>query len=265
MRILLTNDDGVDAPGLWEAARAISSLGDVVISAPDQEQSGSSSAISLNRPLRVKKARSRIPNVAAYAVQGTPADCVIIALERLLDSKVDVVVSGINPGANFGEDILISGTVGAAIQGHLRGIPSIAISVAALRDVKYRTASLILHDILSNMPLWSNIDTYEDNELLDMNKRPVLLNVNLPNLPKSRLKGSVVTHMGRRAYGDSVTDGDDGRKAWYWIGRERLDWKEDKGSDVWAVRNRYVSITPLQTNLTAQNAISSLVDLIEVL
>ena len=266
MRILLTNDDGLESPGLWHAARAMKSLGDIIISAPDREQSGNSSAISLNRPLRVERARSKIPNVAAYAVQGTPADCVIIALERLIDQKVDVVVSGINPGANFGEDILISGTVGSAMQGHLRGIPSIAISVAALRDVKYRAAASILHDIVSNISLWSNIDTFENNDSLEeMNKRPVLLNINLPNLMKSRLKGAIVTSMGRRAYGDSVTDGDDGRRAWYWIGRERLDWKEDKGSDVWAVWNRYVSITPLHTNLTAQNAILPLNGLIGTL
>ena len=266
MRILLTNDDGLESPGLWHAARTMASLGDVVISAPDREQSGNSSAISLNRPLRVEKVRSKVPNVIAYAVQGTPADCVIIALERLIDYKVDLVVSGINPGANFGEDVLISGTVGSAIQGHLRGIPSIAISVAALRDVKYRAAASILHDVVSNLQLWSNIDTFENNESLEeINKRPVLLNINLPNLPKSSLKGVIVTNMGRRAYGDSVTDGDDGRRAWYWIGRERLDWKEDKNSDVWAVRNRYVSITPLNTNLTALNAISPLDGLIGTL
>ena len=259
MRILLTNDDGVASSGIWEAARVLAELGEVVIFAPDREMSGTGGAVSLLQPIRVHRIRPRIPGVTTYAVEGTPADSVILALERFIDGPVDLLVSGINQGANFGEDIFLSGTVGAALQGHFRGIPSIAVSVAALHKVRYRAAAALLRVLAGRYADWAQ-SAADAPGLTPSNAapRPPLLNVNLPNLPPRKLKDVVVTHLGHRAYADSITDGDDGRRSWYWITRERPDWEEEEGSDIWAIRRRKVSVTPIYTDLTAYPAMPHL-------
>lgn len=259
MRILLTNDDGVGSAGIWQAARALAPLGEVVVSAPDREQSGTGGAVSLLTPLRVHRTRSRIPGVTALAVEGTPADSVILALERFVEGPVDLLVSGINQGANFGEDIFLSGTVGAALQGYVRGIPSIAISVAALHRVRYRAASAVLRAVAGHFVEWSRAaEVARGLTPAGTAARPPLLNINLPSVAPARIKGVEVTHLGHRAYVDSIEEGNDGRRTWYWIKRERPDWEEEEGSDIWAIRRRKVSITPIFTDVTAFSALPQL-------
>ena len=146
LRILVTNDDGISAPGLWRLAETLSELGQVVVVAPDRDQSGIGTARTLREVVRVDEVASRIEGVPAYAVQGTPADGVILATEALSTEPFDLVVSGINAGANLGLDVFVSGTVGAALQGYFRGMPSIAVSVASLTDV--------LYDVAADVTLW---------------------------------------------------------------------------------------------------------------
>ncbi|MBI4233195.1 MAG: 5'/3'-nucleotidase SurE [Chloroflexi bacterium] len=238
MHILLTNDDGVRAPGLWRAAEALKSVGQVTVVAPDREQSGTGTSISLLSPIRVAEVEAPVEGVRAFSVEGTPADCVIVALERLVQDGVALVVSGINPGANLGEDVLVSGTVGAALQGFVRGIATLAVSVTSLRDVHYEPAAQLTR-LLARQVAEGALP------------RPILLNVNLPNVPLGELQGVQVTRLGNRSYADEVTEGDDGRRVWYWIRRSKPDWQLVEGTDIWAVRHQQASITPLYSDLTA--------------
>jgi len=180
MRILLTNDDGIFADGLWVMANKLKGVSQVVVVAPDREQSALGTAITLGQPLRVQKVRPPMPEIEAYSVEGTPADSVILALEKLVKDGIDLVVSGINLGPNLGNDVLVSGTVGAALQGYLRGFPALAIS-AFPTDSSYledaaKVAALLTENVSSGT-LPSNI----------------FLNVNLPDLPLAEVRGVRVT------------------------------------------------------------------------
>jgi 5'-nucleotidase len=243
LKILVTNDDGFYARGLWLLARELSKVGDVVIVAPDREQSAVSSSMTLHHPLRVRKVRSPLEGVPSYSVEGTPSDCVILALGRLLPEKVDLVFSGINEGANLGDDVLLSGTVGAALQGYFKGIPSVAISVGAIKDVHFDVAAKlagILAQQMGDIP------------------REVLLNVNLPNLPLDKIQGIEVTKLGRRSFGDKVVEGNDGKREYYWIVRGEPQWQPEEGTDVKAFVEDKISITPLYTDLTSAKALAKL-------
>ena len=154
------------------------------------------------------------------------------------EEKIDLVVSGINPGANMGNDVFISGTVGAALQAFFRGIPSIAVSVTALRDVHFAPAAGLIRQVAQAV----------SRELL---KPPLLLNINVPNVPQEKLKGVSLTRLGQRTYMDVVKEEDNGRRKFYWITRESPGWVLEKGLDVWTIRRRRVSITPIHTDLTA--------------
>lgn len=243
MKILVTNDDGFYARGLWLLAKELSKVGDVVIVAPDREQSAVASSMTLHHPLRVRKVRSPLEGVLSYSVEGTPSDCVILALGRLLTEKVDLVFSGINEGANLGDDVLLSGTVGAALQGYFKGIPSVAISVGAIKDVYFDVAARlagILAQRMGDIP------------------REVLLNVNLPNLPIEKIQGIEVTKLGRRSFGDKVVEGNDGKREYYWIVRGEPQWQPEEGTDVKAFTEDKISITPLYTDLTSSKALAKL-------
>lgn len=243
MKILVTNDDGFYARGLWLLARELSKVGEVVIVAPDREQSAVSSSMTLHHPLRVRKVRSPLEGVPSYSVEGTPSDCVILALGRLLTEKVDLVFSGINEGANLGDDVLLSGTVGAALQGYFKGIPSVAISVGAIKDVHFDVAAKLAGVLARKM---GNIP------------REVLLNVNLPNLPLDKIRGIEITKLGRRSFGDKVVEGNDGKREYYWIVRGEPQWQPSEGTDVKAFIEDKISITPLYTDLTSSQALSKL-------
>ena len=239
MRILLTNDDGIHSEGLWAAARALKNVGDVFVVAPDRDQSGIGTAMTLLDVLRVNEESPQVEGVTAVSVQGTPADCVILATEALYAEPFDLMVSGINQGANLGHDILLSGTVGAALQGYLRGMPSIALSVASLTDLKYEAAAETGRALAESVSA---------NEL----RGALLINVNLPNALPSDLKGVEMTTLGEAAFMPSILKEGDTRRSHYWIKQNRPNTKPPaKGTDVWAVRNGLVSITALSQVLNA--------------
>ena len=248
LKILLTNDDGVHAKGLWTVARALKAVGEVLVVAPDRDQSGISSAVTLHHPIRAREVAPQSKGVMTYAVEGTPSDSVILALERLAEGKVDLVVSGINEGANLGEDILLSGTVGAAFQGYFRGIPSMAVSVASLTKVRYGPAAAIVRGLAQAVAAGSL-------------KSPLLLNVNVPNVPVKEIKGIDVTQMGNRTFMDVAEEGHDGRRTYYWIKRNRPTGDLKEGTDIWSVRNKRISITPLSAQLTDSEGASGLAEL----
>ena len=248
LRILVTNDDGVYARGLWTLVAALKEADEVVVVAPDREQSAVGSSVTLHQPLRAREISPPVSGVQSYSVEGTPADCVILALRNLIESQIDLVVSGINEGANLGDDVLISGTVGAALLGYLNGIPSIALSVGALQDVHFDAAArlaVVLVRLIAKGAL----------------PREMLLNINLPNLPLSQIKGIEITQLGRRSYGDMIKEGHDGKRKYYWIVRQQPEWQPEEGTDIWAVLKDKISITPLHRDLTSPQMLPLLKEL----
>ncbi len=236
MKILVTNDDGIFAQGLWILVKELKSIAQVVVAAPDREQSAIGTAVTLRQPLRAQKMRPVVPGVETYSVEGTPADSVILALDKLAKGKIDLVVSGINHGSNLGDDVLISGTVGAALQGYLHGLPAVAISVAfgdnLHLDNAARLAALLAKKI--------------DTNALPTN---TFLNVNLPNLPLTEIKGAKVTRLASESHTDTVEESHDGRRTYYWLIRQGINKDTDKKTDIWAIEQGNISITPLHTSL----------------
>ena len=245
MKILLINDDGIHAPGLWAAAKALRSVGELFVVAPDREQSGVGASLTLHAPLRVRtvpvnallESDGESPfEVTAYSAEGTPGDCAILGLEKLV-GKVDLVVSGINSGSNLGWDTIVSGTVGGAIQGFVRGYPTIAISVGSVRDPIFDGAAQLLG--LVALRLRESPPDF-----------PLFLNINVPSLQLDKLTGVQVTKLGGRSYGESVREEGVGAQRKYWISRDRpLGSTAQEGTDSWAVRNNQISITPLHLGL----------------
>jgi 5'-nucleotidase len=236
MRILVTNDDGIFAEGLWALVKGLKSIAQVIVVAPIKEQSAVGTAVTLSQPLRVQKVSLMVPEVETYSVEGTPSDCVILALEKLIKNKVDLVVSGINHGLNLGDDTLISGTVSAALQGYLRGLPALALSIAAVDSLQLdnaaKLARLLAEKVVSGA-LPSNI----------------LLNVNLPDLPLAKIRGAQITQLARNNHIDTVEEANDGRRQCYWLVRQKTDKVADSQTDIWAVERGDISITPLHTSL----------------
>jgi 5'-nucleotidase len=233
MKILVTNDDGILAEGLWILAKELKNVGQVVVVAPDREQSGIGAAITLKKPLRVQKVRPLVPEIEAYSVEGTPGDSVILALEKLAKNKIDLVISGINHGPNLGYDVLVSGTVGAALQGYLRGFPALAISVFSRESRLYlddaaKVAALLAERIASNA-LPANI----------------FLNVNLPDLPLAKIKGMKVTRLVNEGHIGVVEEERNGKREYYCLVPQKINKGNDRTIDVWAVERGYISITPL--------------------
>jgi 5'-nucleotidase len=176
-----------------------------------------------------------VDSVAAYSVEGTPADSVILALRLILKEGVDLVVSGINEGPNLGDDVYVSGTVGAALQGFFYGIPALAFSIAAFGDLHFDAAATLARIMVS--------------ELVDEGfPGRMLLNVNLPNLPQDKLEGIEITRLGERKYVDRIEPGHDGKRQYHWIMRGKPEWKSDSGTDIWALEKNKISITPLFGN-----------------
>ena len=243
MRILVTNDDGVHAPGIWHVVRALTSIDDVevVVCAPDREQSGVGTSVTLHHPIKVSEVTPYVSGIKTYAVEGTPSDAVIVGLESLVTDKVDLVVSGINQGANLGRDMLISGTVGAAQQAYSRDINAIAISVAALIDVPYEPSAFVLRAIVES--LMESEGTYRD--FIELG--PWLMNVNLPKKSLDQLEGVQVTKVGKALYLDQVEESDDVRSRYFWITRSRPSEVEpEETTDIAAIRKNRVSINLLE-------------------
>jgi 5'-nucleotidase len=235
--ILVSNDDGILAQGLGVLAEVCRSVGTVTIVAPDREQSGASHSLTLNRPIRAERTSD-----GSFQVDGTPTDCVLLALGALLPDKPEFVVSGINHGANMGEDVLYSGTVAAAMEGLSLGIPGVAISFAGNRI--QREAHLDGQRPWLQRLLMSIISVRDF-------PRDTLLNVNLPPIPSDGIKGIRVTTLGKRVFSDSLTETrDPWNRKMYWIGGGQITWSGGEASDFQAVEEGYISVTPLHVDLT---------------
>jgi len=233
VRILLSNDDGYFAPGLEHLASALAAHGEITVVAPERDRSGASNSLTLDRPLQLARAH----NGFLY-VNGTPTDCVHMAVTGLLDFEPDIVVSGINNGSNMGDDTLYSGTVAAATEGYLLGIPAIAISLVSHEFVHYETAARVARELVERVarsPFGG----------------PVLLNVNVPDVPYDAIAGFEVTRLGRRHKAQPVVPGKNPRgETVYWVGPAGGAREAGPGTDFHALERGVVSITPLQVDLT---------------
>ena len=241
MRILISNDDGYQAPGLLCLTEALRALAEVIVVAPDRDRSGASNSLSLKNPLYVTRHDREV-----YSVEGTPTDCVHVAITGLLEQEPDMVVSGINAGPNLGDDVIYSGTVAAAMEGRFLGLPAIALSQASFQPQHFATAARIavwLVRRLQKRPLPSDI----------------ILNVNIPDRPWETLAGIQATRLGHRHKAEPVIKSVDPRgRPIYWIGPAGPEQEAGPGTDFHAVRAGYVSITPLHVDLTRHRAIDAL-------
>ena len=239
MRILLSNDDGYFAPGLAALAEGLAGLGEITVVAPERDRSGSSNSLTLDRPLSLREAH----NGFRY-VNGTPTDCVHMAVTGILDFDPDIVVSGINSGSNMGDDTLYSGTVAAATEGYLLGIPSIAVSLVGTEFAHFSSAARVARALVERIrraPFGA----------------PVLLNVNVPDVPFDQITGMEVTRLGRRHKAQPVVKGKNPRgETVYWVGPAGAAREAGPGTDFNALERGAVSITPLQVDLTHASQIA---------
>ena len=233
MRILISNDDGYFSPGIAALAEKLSEIAEVTVVAPERDRSGSSNSLTLDRPLKLTRAHNGF-----YYVNGTPTDCVHLAVTGMLDELPDIVVSGINHGANMGDDTIYSGTVAAATEGFLLGIPSLAISLAGTEGGNFMTAARIALEMVQRCA--------ERRP-----SQPMLLNINVPDLPYDALKGIRVTRLGKRHKAEPVVKTRNPRgETVYWVGAAGAAQDISDDTDFHAVLHRYVSVTPLQIDLT---------------
>jgi 5'/3'-nucleotidase len=243
MRILLSNDDGYFAPGIEILAAALAAVAEITVVAPEQDRSGASNSLTLDRPLRLRRAANGF-----HFVNGTPTDCVHLAVTGMLDHVPDMVVSGINLGANMGDDTIYSGTVAAAMEGHLLGVPSIAISLASKRGAHFEAAARIARQL---------VERFQRRPF----GQPVLLNVNVPDEPFESLNGLKVTRLGRRHKAEPVVPQVTPRdETVYWVGAAGEAADAGEGTDFHAVANNFVSVTPLQIDLTHAGQIAAVTD-----
>jgi len=242
--ILLSNDDGIASEGLAALREALAPLDELWVVAPDRDQSAVSHALTLQRPLRIEPAGLR-----TFTVDGTPTDCVNLAINGILPERPRLVVSGINRGANLGDDITYSGTVSAAMEGTLLGIPSIALSLVAVERFDFGPAAAFAHQ-LATVVLRDGVPT------------DTFLNVNVPDLPAGDIKGVAFTRQGKRRYSDAIVEKVDPRgKKYYWIGGGPMDFVDAEGTDFSAVYRGLISITPLHLDLTNYASIEPLTQL----
>ena len=234
MRILLSNDDGYFAPGIEHLARALAEIADITVVAPERDRSGASNSLTLDRPLSLRRAANGF-----HYVNGTPTDCVHLAVTGMLDELPDLVVSGINLGANMGDDTIYSGTVAAATEGFLLGIPGIAVSLCSKAGAHFETAARVAREIVETV-------------VRERPQAPLLLNVNVPDVPYAELRGRVVTRrLGKRHKAEPVVRTTTPRhETVYWVGAAGAAQDAGEGTDFHAVGQGLVSITPLQIDLT---------------
>ena len=233
MRILLSNDDGYFAPGLAALAEALASVGDITVVAPERDRSGASNSLTLDRPLSVRRS-----HLGFHYVNGTPTDCVHLAVTGLLDELPDIVVSGVNHGANMGDDTIYSGTVAAATEGFLLGIPGIAVSRVSRGDGNFAAAAQVAADLVKRFAA-------------SPSRQSFLLNVNVPDVPYAALGAVEVTRLGKRHKAEPVVKSENPRgQTVYWVGAAGDAADAGPGTDFFAVAAGRVSVTPLQMDLT---------------
>jgi 5'-nucleotidase len=241
MKILLSNDDGVHAKGISVLYDALSKIADVTVIAPDRNCSGASNSLTLLNSLRATQLENGF-----YSVNGTPTDCVHLGVNQLLDEEPDLVVAGINNGANLGDDTLYSGTVAAATEGRHLGLPAIAVSLCSKNEAHYETAAEVTVNIIKELhshPL----------------PKDQIININVPDIPLSELKGIKVTRLGARHKADTMTEQIDpwGRSV-YWYGTLGSESDAGEGTDFYAVNQDYVAVTPLKVDMTAHESIDAM-------
>jgi 5'-nucleotidase len=244
-RILVSNDDGVHAPGIKALSRELRAIGDVTVVAPDRERSGASHSLTMDVPLRAHRIDdSRI------GVDGTPTDCVLLAVKRLLRERPDLMVSGINRGPNMGDDVTYSGTIAAAMEATLLGIPSMAISLSRKGDADYDYGpAALIATRLALMVLERGLP------------ESTLLNVNVPNIPIGRIEGVEIARQGKQVYEEAVVEKKDPRgRTYYWIGGQLTSWKPEESTDYAAVNGNRVSVTPVHLDLTDYRTMDVLKD-----
>lgn len=233
MRILISNDDGVLSSGIRILSQAMAKLGEIEVMAPDRNRSGASNSLTLLRPLRVRRLENKF-----YSIDGTPTDCVHMAMTGYFDEPFDIVVSGINEGSNLGDDVLYSGTVAAAMEGANMGLPAIAVSLEGRHAVHYTSAAEITAQLVQKLQL-------------DPLPKQTILNVNVPDLPLNEIKGVEITRLGTRHRANQLHKARDPRdQDIYWIGESGPENEAGPGTDFYAVAHGYVSVTPLQLDLT---------------
>lgn len=241
MRILLSNDDGYFSPGINMLAEHLSSLAEIVVVAPERDRSGASNSLTLDRPLTIRKTQNGF-----FYVNGTPTDCVHLAVTGLLNELPDMVISGINDGANMGDDTIYSGTVAAAMEGYLLGIPSFAVSMSRHNPQYFLTAAKVVEDLVRH---------YEKTGF----PPPLLLNINVPDIPYDELRGMSVTRLGKRHKAEPVIKSTTPRgETVYWVGAAGTAQDAGPGTDFYAVENQQVSITPMQIDLTQYKQLDAL-------
>ncbi|MEZ8446940.1 5'/3'-nucleotidase SurE [Vibrio splendidus] len=245
MKILLSNDDGVHAQGIHELANELRDLAEIIIVAPDRNRSGASNSLTLEQPLRVQEITEN-----TYSVQGTPTDCVHFALNELLKNDMpDLVLTGINHGANLGDDVLYSGTVAAAMEGHFLGVQSVAFSLVGKKH--FKTAAAIARRIV-------------EQHLVNPIPTNRLLNVNIPDLALELLSGTQVTRLGARHHAEDMIKQKDPRgHDIYWLGPPGKEQDAGEGTDFYAIEHGFVSVTPLQVDLTAHESLGAMTTWLE--
>ncbi|MBT3204104.1 MAG: 5'/3'-nucleotidase SurE [Gammaproteobacteria bacterium] len=241
MHILLSNDDGYLAPGLKAIADELSMMSEITVVAPDRNRSGASNSLTLQRPLR-----AQMTPLGFYKVDGTPTDCVHLALTGLLTEEPDMVVSGINSGANLGDDVIYSGTVAAATEGRFLGLPALAVSLASRDELHFDTAAKATGEIIRKL-------------LKTPLPEDTILNINVPDLPWPEIKGFQATRLGFRHRAEPVVQQRDPYdQKIYWVGPAGLAQDAGEGTDFYAVKHGYVSVTPLQIDLTRHEGVKPL-------
>ena len=246
MRILVSNDDGIFAPGIKILAETLALENEVYVIAPDRERSANGHALTLHKPLRAEELNLFNGVKSAWQVNGTPSDCIKLGVGAILESMPDIVVSGINRGQNMGTDIIYSGTVSAAMEGNILGIPSIAVSLSSFADLHYQTGADFILKFIKNF---------------ETKKMPpkTLLNVNIPAVSSEQIAGVKITKLGVHRYIDVFEKRVDLRgKNYYWLSGEALVYEDEEGTDIFEVKQNYISVTPIHYDLTNYDFINDL-------
>ncbi len=253
MHILVTNDDGIESPGLLALAQSLRALGPVTVIAPDRERSAIGHAITLHKPLRAREVDAGVSGVRAYVTNGTPSDCVVLGALDLMDPRPTLVASGINGGPNLGDDVTYSGTVAAAMEGAIIGVPAFAISLARVGATDFTHAAAFACRLATQL-------------LAEGVPEGVFLNVNVPDVPPETIRGVQITRLGRRRWDERLVKREDPRgRAYYWLVGDPLHDGSLAGTDIAAVMDDHISITPAQLDLTSHEGIEQLAGLADAL